>query len=94
MDKVILILILLEPPILASFCPICPLRLDAKVSDLYGFPPPETWPSGGLLNRCTLRSGKNSHLYRLYAAKNWRFGNPCTARSVRPGESLRCEIGA
>jgi hypothetical protein len=46
MDKVILILILLEPPILASFCPICPLRLDAKVSDLYGFLPPETWPSG------------------------------------------------
>ena len=46
MDKVILILILLEPPILASFCPICPLRLDAKVSDLYGFPAPETWPSG------------------------------------------------
>jgi hypothetical protein len=46
MDKVILILILLEPSILASFCPICPLHLDAKVSDLYGFPPPETWASG------------------------------------------------
>jgi hypothetical protein len=94
MDKVILILILLEPPFLASFCPICPLRLDAKVSDLYGFPPPETWPSGGLLNRCTLRSGKNSHLYRLYVAKNWRFGiraqrdpsdppSRCVVRSVR-----------
>jgi hypothetical protein len=59
MDKVILILILPEPPILGSFCPICPLRLDAKVSDLYGFPPPETWPSaegGGLLNRYTAGS--------------------------------------
>jgi hypothetical protein len=42
MDKVILILVLLEPPILASFGPICPLRLNAKVSDLYGFLPPET----------------------------------------------------
>jgi hypothetical protein len=28
-----------EPIILALFCPICPLRLDAKVSDLYGFLP-------------------------------------------------------
>jgi hypothetical protein len=44
--EVILILILIEPFFLASFCPFCPLRLDAKGSDRYGFPPPETWPSG------------------------------------------------